>query len=239
MYVDLPAIIIQQINDGRYLSVRRKCRAIRHVQWSMPHHGPADTKRCQSFAGITFHHFMNQRNRDSATGSAYRVTECDRATIDIDPTLIPLKHLANRKRLCSKRFISLDKIDFSQLPAYTPVQRRVAYTGAIPINAGSTPTLANARMRASTGKFNARALASLIIITAAAPSFMDDALPAVTEPRLSNEGFKRAKPSALASVRGCSSVSTTNVCPLLWVITGTISSLNRPASIAARAFVAS
>ena len=35
MYVDLPAIIIQQINDGRYLSVRRKCRAIRHVQWSM------------------------------------------------------------------------------------------------------------------------------------------------------------------------------------------------------------
>lgn len=31
MYVDLPAIIIQQINDGRYLSVRRKCRAIRHV----------------------------------------------------------------------------------------------------------------------------------------------------------------------------------------------------------------
>lgn len=40
MYVDLPAIIIQQINDGRYLSVRRKCRAIRHVQWSMPHPGP-------------------------------------------------------------------------------------------------------------------------------------------------------------------------------------------------------
>lgn len=105
------------------------------------------------------------------------MTECDRATIDIDPTLIPLKHLANRKRLCSKRFISLDKIDISQLPAYTPVQRRVAYTGAIPINAGSTPTLANARMRASTGKFNARALASLIIITAAAPSFMDDAFP--------------------------------------------------------------
>lgn len=154
---------------------------------------------------------MNKRNQDSATGSAYRVTECDRTTINIDPTLIPFKHLANRKRLCSKRFISLDKIDISQLPANTPRQRRVAYTGAIPINAGSTPTLANARMRASTGKFNARALASLIIITAAAPSFMDDALPAVTEPRLSNEGFKRAKPSALVSVRGCSSVSTTNV----------------------------
>ncbi len=94
--------------------------------------GPADTKRCQSFAGITFHHFMNKRNRDSATGSAYRMTECDRTTIDIDPTLIPFKHLANRKRLCSKRFISLDKIDISQLPANTLGQRRVAYTGAIP-----------------------------------------------------------------------------------------------------------
>ena len=45
---------------------------------------------------------MNQRNQDSATGSAYRVTECDRATIDIDPTLIPLKHLANRKRPAKK-----------------------------------------------------------------------------------------------------------------------------------------
>lgn len=75
---------------------------------------------------------MNKRNQDSATGSAYRVTECDRTTINIDPTLIPFKHLANRKRLCSKRFISLDKIDISQLPANTPVQRRVAYTAQFP-----------------------------------------------------------------------------------------------------------
>lgn len=162
----------------------------------------------------------------------------NRAPIDIDPAFIPLEHLANRKRLRGKCFISLNKIDIGQLPANTPVQRRVAYTGAMPISAGSTPTLAKARIRASTGKFNARALASLIIITAAAPSLMDEAFPAVTEPWLSNDGFKLASPSALASVRGCSSVSTINNCPLLCVLTGTISSLNRPASMAARAFAA-
>ena len=114
-------------------------------------------------------------------------------------------------------------------------QRRVAYTGAIPMSAGSTPTLAKARIRANTGKLSSCALASLIIITAAAPSLMDDALPAVTEPSLSKVGSRRASPSALASVRGCSSVSTTNDCPLRCVTTGTISSLKRPASIAIRA----
>ena len=51
MYVDLPAIIIQQINDGRYLSVRRKCRAIRHVQWSMPHPGPRRYKALPVLCG--------------------------------------------------------------------------------------------------------------------------------------------------------------------------------------------
>lgn len=51
MYVDLPAIIIQQINDGRYLSVRRKCRATRHVQWSMPRHGPRRYKALPALCG--------------------------------------------------------------------------------------------------------------------------------------------------------------------------------------------
>ncbi len=115
-------------------------------------------------------------------------------------------------------------------------QRRVAYTGAIPISAGSTPTLANARMRASTGSPSAWAFASLIIITAAAPSLIEEALPAVTEPKLSNAGCSRANPSALASARGCSSVSTIAVCPLRCVTMGTISSLKRPVSIAALAF---
>lgn len=51
MYVDLPAIIIQQINDGRYLSVRRKCRATRHVQWSMPRPGPRRYKALPALCG--------------------------------------------------------------------------------------------------------------------------------------------------------------------------------------------
>ncbi len=142
MYVDSPAIIIQQINDGRYLSVRRKCRATRHVQWSMPHHGLRRYKALPVLCGHYVSPFHEQEKPDSATGSAYRVTECDRTTINIDPTLIPFKHLANRKRLCSKRFISLDKIDISQLPANTlratagRIHRRNSHQCRIHTNAG-------------------------------------------------------------------------------------------------------
>ncbi len=146
----------------------------------MPRPGPRRYKALPALCGhyvSPFHKpekpgFGNRKRLSGDPGAG------DRATIDIDPTLIPLKHLANRKRLCSKRFVaSIRRSTSANCQPTRSRQRRVAYTGAIPINAGSTPTLANARMRASTGKFNARALASLIIITAAAPSFMDDAFP--------------------------------------------------------------
>ncbi len=105
----------------------------------------------------------------------------------------------------------------------------------MPISAGSTPTLAKARIRARIGSPSSNALASLIIITAAAPSLMLEALPAVTDPRRSKVGCRLASPSALASTRGCSSVSTVRAAPLCSVTTGTISSRKRPESIALRA----
>ncbi len=62
-----------------------------------------------------------------------------------------------------------------------------------------------------------------------------DALPAVTEPSLANAGRSLASASWVTPKRGNSSVSTT-VSPLRpLIVTGTISSLKRPAVIAASA----
>ena len=73
---------------------------------------------------------------------------------------------------------------------------------------------------------------------AAAPSLMPLALPAVTVPLGRKAGFRRASFSIVVSGRGCSSVSTTMGSPLRWgTTTGTISSLNRPLSMAALAFI--
>jgi hypothetical protein len=76
-----------------------------------------------------------------------------------------------------------------------------------------------------------RARSPLVTTTAAAPSLVCDELPAVTVPRTWNAGFSFASASSDVSRRGPSSVSKV----MVWFGTtsGTISSLNRPASIAA------
>jgi len=51
------------------------------------------------------------------------------------------------------------------------------------------------------------------MISAAAPSLIPDALPAVTVPSGPNSGFKAASPSSVVSARGCSSVLISSVSP--------------------------
>ena len=78
--------------------------------------------------------------------------------------------------------------------------------------------------------------ASLATSTKEAPSFMPDALPAVTVPSLLKAGFSLASFSRSGVRWGYSSVSKT-VSPFVeWIVIGTISFLNLPASIAAIAF---
>src|SRR2546430_915630 len=59
---------------------------------------------------------------------------------------------------------------------------RVAGTGPIPISRGSTPAEAEATIRASGVSPSSRAFAPEATSTAAAPSFNDEELPAVTDP---------------------------------------------------------
>ena len=76
---------------------------------------------------------------------------------------------------------------------------------------------------------------AVISTTAAAPSLMPEALPAVTVPSFSNAGLSLAIASRVAPWRGYSS-SLTMMSPLRdLMVTGTISSLNLPAFCAASA----
>ncbi|EWS64523.1 hypothetical protein Y695_02233 [Hydrogenophaga sp. T4] len=74
-------------------------------------------------------------------------------------------------------------------------------------------------------------------ITAAAPSLIPDALPAVTEPALSKAGRRPASTSAVVLALMNSSLLNSTGSPLrCGMLTPTISSLNLPAACAAAAF---
>ncbi|MNP33072.1 hypothetical protein D3C76_1262880 [compost metagenome] len=80
-------------------------------------------------------------------------------------------------------------------------------------------------------------MSALIRITAAAPSFSDEALPALTEPSFLKAGLSLPRDSAVVPARGCSSVAKDSGSPLRCGIRiGVISSTKRPASMAATAF---
>ena len=107
----------------------------------------------------------------------------------------------------------------------------------MPIIAGSTPALAWPARRARIGRPSWLARASLINITAAAPSFSAEALPAVTVPSFLKAARRPPRDSAVVSPRGCSSVSTIFGSPLrCGTSTGVISFLKRPSLMAAAAF---
>ena len=90
-------------------------------------------------------------------------------------------------------------------------------------------------MRASGVMPRFEAASAPISTRAAAPSLMPEALPAVTEPSLEKAGRSFARASTVTPALGNSSVSTM-VSPLRpLMVTGTISSLNRPALMAASA----
>ena len=78
----------------------------------------------------------------------------------------------------------------------------------MPITAGSTPATADPRKTPSGSIASSRALSALATTTAAAPSLIPLALPAVTDPSAANAGFREASLSALVSGRGCSSRSS-------------------------------
>ncbi len=85
---------------------------------------------------------------------------------------------------------------------------RTAGTGPVPMIAGSTPAEAQSMMRASGLRPSSLAFSADITTTAAAPSLMPEALPAVTVPFLMKAGRSLAKVSMVQFGRMNSSLST-------------------------------
>ena len=109
----------------------------------------------------------------------------------------------------------------------------VEATGPTPIIEGSTPPSAPPTNVAIGVTPNSLAFSSLITTTAAAPSLIPEALPAVTTPSgFPEQHLNLPSDSAVVPALGPSSVSTT-ISPFLFLTTtGTISSLNLPSAIA-------
>src|SRR6059058_3654080 len=146
-------------------------------------------------------------------------------------SLLTAQACAANASLASTRSRSL-----ANQPAFLRAKRE-AGIGPVPIIAGSTPAVAQETMRAS--GFSPRLSASVAVIStiAAAPSLMPDALPAVTVPFLSKAGRSFDRTSTVVPCFGCSSVSTMASPRRVVTLTGTISSLKRPAFCAASALV--
>src|SRR6185503_4461538 len=114
-------------------------------------------------------------------------------------------------------------------PAFSSA-RRDDGTGPMPMIDGSTPDEANARILAKGLRPSCAARSAFMTSTAAAPSLIPDALPAVTLPCLSNAGRNAESASSVAPALMNSSLSNATGSPLrCGSITGTISSLNLPA----------
>ena len=132
-------------------------------------------------------------------------------------------------------FSSIRSTSPISIPAF-PSAFRTAGTGPVPIIAGSTPATPRECQRSLGRSPSSAAFAADIITTAAAPSLMLDALPAVTLPSGLNTGRSVASLSSVVSARGPSSCDTTTGSPRRCAtLTGVICSLNRPFCIAATA----
>ena len=89
-------------------------------------------------------------------------------------------------------------------PAFSSALRD-AGIGPVPMSAGSTPAVAHETIRASGVTPRLAASAAVISTTAAAPSLMPDALPAVTVPSFSKAGLSLATASSVVPARMYSS----------------------------------
>ena len=112
----------------------------------------------------------------------------DGAAIDVDLAGSQPRSLFTASACAAKASLASIR---SRSPIFQPAfssALREAGIGPEPMILGSTPAVAQEAMRASGFSFRFLASLALISTTAAAPSLMPDALPAVTVPSLSKAG---------------------------------------------------
>ena len=161
----------------------------------------------------------------------------DRAAVHVDALLVEPELADAREHLAREGLVELDAVEVADRRGRrAPSTLRTAGTGPTPITAGSTPATALATIARPDRAARARGVAPRSAsTTAAAPSLMPAALPAVTcRPRGRPGAARRAsRPSCPA--RGCSSRSTRVDGPLrAGTSTATISRAKRPLGLGGR-----
>ena len=159
--------------------------------------------------------------------------ERDGAAVDVRPLAVEPELLLHRQVLAGERLVDLDQVHVLRArgPAASSALRD-AGTGPMPMISGGTPGDApgdDARQRLQARGAAPRPRPAMT--SAAAPSTMPLALPAVTKPSLPNAGLSAARPSSVVSGRRWSSLlDARSSCRPCATSTGTISSLNTPRS---------
>ncbi len=112
-----------------------RCRYFHNRRDSLP---PADTRGGQAARQAPAAELEDERQQQPCPGHAERVAERDGAAVHVDPLPIEAELFLDRQVLRRERFVDLDEIDVLQ-----------GEPGPMPINAGSTPTVAQCVSRAS------------------------------------------------------------------------------------------
>src|SRR5215475_6134458 len=80
-------------------------------------HAAADAERGEALLGVALLHFVQQRHQHAGAGGADRVTDRDRAAIDVDLGGIPAEVLVDGAGLRREGLVGLDQIEVADVPA--------------------------------------------------------------------------------------------------------------------------
>src|SRR5579884_1647814 len=195
-------------------------------------HAAADAKGGKPFLCAPPPHLMQERDENSGARGANRMPNCNRSAVHIHDGRIPAHILIDGERLGGKGLVRLDKIEVLGLPARF---FKCLARGRDRSRAHHRRVDSSGRPRGNPGKRRFSASFALITITAAAPSLMPEAFPAVTVPSLAKAGLSFASASSVVPARIYSSASTVTSPFFVLIVKGAISSLNLPAFCAASA----
>src|SRR5262249_19220438 len=144
---------------------------------------------------------MEKRNQYARSRRSDWMTDCNSAAVHIHFSRIPAQFLVHCTCLCRESFVRFDEIEIIRLPARflqrgprsgnrpAPLNaEREGGIGRAPMIDGSPPACAQETIRARIFLPCFSASEAFIITTAAAPSLMPEAFPAVTVPSLSKAG---------------------------------------------------
>src|SRR5437588_9992774 len=79
-------------------------------------HAAADAQRREALLGVTLLHFVEQGHQNARARCADRMTERDRAAIDVDPVGVPAEVAVDRAGLRRERLVGLDEVEILGRP---------------------------------------------------------------------------------------------------------------------------